>query len=319
MTVYLGNIAIGNGNYLGNENITDNNIFVSPYCQYRIGQLVEGGVIAFTSPSGAIVLGLEDIGSGIMGCEGFQYEAVSLPVTSSIQINADTIGMGWYNTQNIITNCTASTAAILANDYTGSGYTDWCLANRAEWQQIYNNRVALDAVGANLGVGVYWQSVPFGPFPGLENNYALVANFSAGNMSAFVQRRSTFTVRPIRYLCDLTPPTPTTTTTTTTAAPTTTTTTQNPLQYWIVEPCGGGTQSSLAIDVGTTLTAGQAIRPVIQPGSTTPLAGYFTPTCWSLISTTTSGTYCGIRAPAASCAQSVCSVPNTTTTTTAAP
>lgn len=104
---------------------------------------------------------------------------------------------------------------------------------------------------------------------------------------------------------------------TTTAAPTTTTTTQNPLQYWIVEPCGGGAQSSLAIDTGITLTAGQAIRPVIQPFSTTPLPGYFTPTCWSLISTTTSGTYCGIRAPSSDCAQSVCSVPNTTTTTAA--
>jgi hypothetical protein len=28
MSVYLGNITIGNGNYLGNQNITDNNIFV---------------------------------------------------------------------------------------------------------------------------------------------------------------------------------------------------------------------------------------------------------------------------------------------------
>ena len=109
------------------------------------------------------------------------------------------------------------------------------------------------------------------------------------------------------------------TTTTTTAGPTTTTTTLYPLQYWVVEPCGGGTQSSLAIDVGTTLTVGQAIRPVTEPFGTTVLPGYFTPTCWELISTTSSGTYCGIRAPAASCAQSVCSIANTTTTTTAAP
>jgi len=28
MAVYLGNVSIGNGNYLGNENITDNNIFM---------------------------------------------------------------------------------------------------------------------------------------------------------------------------------------------------------------------------------------------------------------------------------------------------
>lgn len=79
-----------------------------------------------------------------------------------------------------------------------------------------------------------------------------------------------------------------------------------PLQYWVVEPCGGGSQSSLAIDVGVTLTAGQAVRPVLEPLSTTTLPGYETPKCWTLISTTTSGTYCGIRAPAASCSQSVC-------------
>jgi hypothetical protein len=105
-----------------------------------------------------------------------------------------------------------------------------------------------------------------------------------------------------------------TTTTTTTAAPTTTTTTLNPLQYWIVEPCGGSTQTSLAIDTGVTLTAGQAIRPTIAPLNSTRLPGYENG-CWELISTTSSGTYCGILAPAASCAQSVCN----TTTTTAAP
>lgn len=79
-----------------------------------------------------------------------------------------------------------------------------------------------------------------------------------------------------------------------------------PLQYWVVQPCGGGSESSLAIDVDTTLTVGLAIRPVIEPGTTTPLAGYEIPICWTLISTTTSGTYCGIRAPAANCSQSVC-------------
>jgi hypothetical protein len=77
-------------------------------------------------------------------------------------------------------------------------------------------------------------------------------------------------------------------------------------QFWIVEPCGGGTQSSLQIDVGVTLTAGQAVRPVIAPLSTTPLPGYETPICWTLIAPTNTGTYCGIRAPSSDCSQSVC-------------
>jgi hypothetical protein len=82
----------------------------------------------------------------------------------------------------------------------------------------------------------------------------------------------------------------------------------NSYQYWIVEPCGGGAQSSLQIDFVSTLTAGQAIRPVLAPFSTTTLPGYETPICWTLIETAPTGTgrYCGIRAPAADCSQSVC-------------
>lgn len=184
---------------------------LAPTCFYTVGELVEGGVVAFASPSGAVILGLENIGSGILGCEGYDYGANGYP------IDADTIGQGWYNTQKILLACTASTAATLASNYTGSGYTDWCLGNRGEWQQIYNNRVVLNAAGANLGTIQYWQGVPIGPFPGIENNRGLVANMNDGNMTDIKPRNSTFTIRPIRYACDLTPTT--TTTSTTTAAP----------------------------------------------------------------------------------------------------
>jgi hypothetical protein len=79
-------------------------------------------------------------------------------------------------------------------------------------------------------------------------------------------------------------------------------------QYWIVEPCGGGAQTYLQIDSTATLTAGQAIRPVTEPGGTTPIPGYESPICWTLIGNapTGTGTYCGIRAPAADCTQAVC-------------
>jgi hypothetical protein len=43
MSVYLGNIEIGNGNYLGNINITDNNIFVLPPVIIPIDYLIIGG------------------------------------------------------------------------------------------------------------------------------------------------------------------------------------------------------------------------------------------------------------------------------------
>jgi hypothetical protein len=110
------------------------------------------------------------------------------------------------------------------------------------------------------------------------------------------------------------------TTTTTTAAPTTTTTTVFPLQYWNVRKCNtSDPTTALAIDTGVTLTAGQAIRPTTAPSVTTPLPGYEN-ACYELISTTSSGTYCGIRAPSANCSTNPCNLlPSTTTTTTAAP
>lgn len=102
--------------------------------------------------------------------------------------------------------------------------------------------------------------------------------------------------------------------------PTTTTTTVIVPQYWNVRKCGTTSPiTQLGIQVGITLTAGQAVRPTITVGSTVALPGYEN-ACYELVSTATTGTLCGTRAPAASCAQSVCTVlPTTTTTTTAAP
>ena len=104
--------------------------------------------------------------------------------------------------------------------------------------------------------------------------------------------------------------------------PTTTTTTAFPPQYWNVRKCGTTTPiTQLAIQYNPVLPellVGYAVRPVIY-GTTTALPGYEN-ACYELISTTTTGTLCGIRAPASNCAQSVCTVlPTTTTTTTAAP
>lgn len=110
------------------------------------------------------------------------------------------------------------------------------------------------------------------------------------------------------------------TTTTTTAAPTTTTTTVYPPQYWNVRQCGTVSPiTQLAIQynpIAPALLVGYAVRPVITSNSTIALPGYEN-ACYELVSTATSGILCGIRAPAASCAQSVCTnLPTTTTTST---
>jgi hypothetical protein len=119
----------------------------APTCFYTVGELVEGGVVAFASPSGAFVMSLENAGSGSLGCVGLEY------VSGSISLNE--IGGGGFNIQTILSICPSSEVANIVSNYTGSGYTDWVLGNRGEWEQIYNNRVILDANGANLGTDLY--------------------------------------------------------------------------------------------------------------------------------------------------------------------
>jgi hypothetical protein len=77
------------------------------------------------------------------------------------------------------------------------------------------------------------------------------------------------------------------------------------VQYFNVVPCaGGGVTSSLAINVGTTLEVGYAVRPT-EYGTSTRLPGYDTG-CYKLVSSGSSGIYCGTLAPAVNCSQSVC-------------
>lgn len=77
------------------------------------------------------------------------------------------------------------------------------------------------------------------------------------------------------------------------------------LQSWNVQPCAGGTITQLSIDVGIILTAGQAVRPTIEPNNDTRLPGYETG-CWVLLTPASDGIYCGTKAPAADCSYAVC-------------
>jgi hypothetical protein len=80
-----------------------------------------------------------------------------------------------------------------------------------------------------------------------------------------------------------------------------------PLQLFNVSKCGTtNIVGQLAIDVGVTLSVGMAVRPTIRPGVNTNLPGYEAGVCYELVSAASNGTYCGTRAPAASCAESVC-------------
>jgi hypothetical protein len=196
MEVYLGNIGIQNETYLGNINIPENNINLVPAnpCPYTVGQLTQGGIVAFASPSGAFVMSLENAGTGSLGCREFVYPSGA--------IQPDIIGAGYQNTLNIATYCTSSTAAQLTLDYTGSGYTDWYLPNRGEWEQIFANRNILNANGANLASASYWMSLPVDGF--FQSRRGIIINF-ANNQQSLQERGNVYNLRPIRYLCDLAP------------------------------------------------------------------------------------------------------------------
>ena len=69
------------------------------------------------------------------------------------------IGAGMYNTERIITKMSSlnyvTTAAGLCSNYQGGGYGDWYLPSKAEFQEIWSNRILLNMQSNNK---TYWTS-----------------------------------------------------------------------------------------------------------------------------------------------------------------
>ena len=157
--------------------------------QYEIGQYVasEGGVIAhrwlstsaFGTPTAGtvqnyLVLDTDDIGPAV-------WASSQVDIT-----NVESTWDGTTNTANMIAagaggGITPGTAAVLCNNSTRNGKTDWYLPAIDELNKVFINRweVAqglIIASGIQMFLGSYWSSTE------VDNEYAYYLSFSSSNI-----------------------------------------------------------------------------------------------------------------------------------------
>jgi hypothetical protein len=112
-----------------------------PFCTYKVGDLVEGGVVAYIykpgdagynplQQKGLILAYPNPIGGGVMGC-------INTDLSGAV---GTAIGDGASNTAYIVANCNESTQALAATNYRGGGFSDWYLPSRDELYQVYLNQ-----------------------------------------------------------------------------------------------------------------------------------------------------------------------------------
>jgi hypothetical protein len=193
---------------------------------FEVGDTAFGGVVAYVDVTGCngFVVSTGSIGTYEWGCEA----------TGSIidmNITMENIGYGWLATQKILQGCAdRPIAASAANDYSSSGFSNWCLPTYDEIQQIALNKNQINAGGANI-TGSAWSAFTFNDTHGSGKMLATAWNLDTNQAIAGI-RDEVKSVYAIQYFGDCYTPITTTTTTcapsgsttTTTIAPTTTTT-----------------------------------------------------------------------------------------------
>ena len=211
--------------------------FCPTSCPYTVGQIAEGGVIAYVLQPGdpgysstqqkglvATIYDLPFLNSGSYGSWGCQGTLIS-------GADGTAIGTGNQNTIDIMAGCaTTDIAARLCGDLTTGSYSDWYLPSIDELSKLYDSRVVI----GNFQAASYWSST--------ENNAntAWYANFAFGGTSPSGNKSTTsFRVRPVRsFTCPTTP---------TTLVPTTTTIA--PVE--VFSGCGYGNSVAAACDDAT--------------------------------------------------------------------
>ena len=160
---------------------------------HEVGEFKFGGVIFWVNPAGdeGYVVSLTDQSFGAQwGCSG----------TSITGATDSTLGSGEANTVAIEINCTtAGTAADLTANLNLNGYDDWFLPSKDELNEIYLNRVVVNAsLVVNGGTDVtaaYWTSTE------LDSNGAWYQAFSNGSQFG-VSKTLPLKVRAIRAWTD---------------------------------------------------------------------------------------------------------------------
>jgi hypothetical protein len=151
--------TIGDTLYLTNGNsiiIPGISAANAPIPQLSVGDSYGGGIIAYLLQLGdlgydpniqhGIIASTSDHGIVEWGCYGTNIIGTNLA-----------IGYGNTNTDLIINNCTdPNIAALICNNLTFSGYSDWYLPSKFELVQLYDN-LYLNNQG-NFSTGWYWSS-----------------------------------------------------------------------------------------------------------------------------------------------------------------
>lgn len=131
---------------------------------FTLGQNLEYGYVAYIAPDGSGFIVSPDIQSTAgWGCDG-----VNVVGTSTA------LGTGQANT-NLILACSTgtTTAASVANDYNGGGFTDWYLPSSGEWGQINSNYSLL---GFSWSYNNYYTSSQYG-----TNYYNAATYYNTGS------------------------------------------------------------------------------------------------------------------------------------------
>jgi hypothetical protein len=158
----------------------------------QLGQYFEGGIVGFLTGSfpnqRAIVVTLDWIGERRWGTNGVDVVGTSLNVFTGLT-NTDLI---------IASEPSFDSAAKLARNYNGDGYTDWCLPSGDDLQLICENRANgyLDLANWSA-LRSSWTSTQYSDTRAYDTN---IRNGAACTTDRLDTKSNLRLVRPVRYV-----------------------------------------------------------------------------------------------------------------------